>query len=158
MGGGLCVVRGEHLVLIDQRAPLIDRLRPRAGPGRSGERGRLHGPGGPRAGRPVAPREAPDRQGDRGAPGSRARRGSSKRTDPIERQARSRYVLCVKNRGYAASLERRKIYRRLNDIRASRHGLIRVVDESGQDYLYPSSYFVSIAVPKPARRALSHAR
>ena len=85
-------------------------------------------------------------------------RGSSKRIDPIERQARSRYVLCVKNRGYAASLERRKIYRRLNDIRASRHGLIRVVDESGQDYLYPSSYFVSIAVPKPARRALSHAR
>ncbi len=72
-------------------------------------------------------------------------RGSSKR-------------LCVKNRGYAASLERRKIYRRLNDIRASRHGLIRVVDESGQDYLYPSSYFVPIAVPKPARRALSHAR
>jgi hypothetical protein len=85
-------------------------------------------------------------------------RGSSKRIDPIERQARSRYVLCVKNRGYAASLERRKIYRRLNDLRASRHGLIRVVDESGQDYLYPSSYFVSIAVPKPARRALSHAR
>jgi hypothetical protein len=84
--------------------------------------------------------------------------GSSKRNDPTERQAQSRYVLCVKNLGYAASLERRKIYRRLNDLRASRHGLIRVVDESGQDHLYPSSYFVSIAVPKPARHALSHAR
>ncbi len=70
----------------------------------------------------------------------------------------SRYVLCVKNRGYAAALERRKVYRRLNDVRAGRHDLIRVVDESGQDYLYPSNYFVSIAVPKTARRALTDTR
>ena len=83
---------------------------------------------------------------------------SSKRTDPVGHQARARYVLCVKNRGHATSLERRKVYRRLNDARASRHGLVRVVDESGQDYLYPSSYFVSIAVPKTARRALAHIR
>ena len=72
--------------------------------------------------------------------------------------ARPRYVLCVKNRGYAASLERKKIYRRLDDARASRHGLIRVVDESGQDYLYPASYFAAIAVPEMARRALAHTR
>jgi hypothetical protein len=71
--------------------------------------------------------------------------------DPVGHQ----YVLCVKHRGYAASLQRRKVYRRLNDARASKHGLIRVVDESGQDYLYPSNYFVSIAVPKTARRALA---
>ena len=83
---------------------------------------------------------------------------SSKKTDPVGHQARPRYVLCVKNRGYAASLERRKIYRRLNDPRAGRHDLIRVVDESGQDYLYPSNYFVSIAVSKTARRALTHTR
>jgi hypothetical protein len=63
----------------------------------------------------------------------------------------------VRNRGYAASLERRKIYRRLSDTRAARHGLIRVVDESGEDYLYPSAYFVPIAVPKSARRAVSRA-
>ena len=81
--------------------------------------------------------------------------GSSKRVDAVGYSARTRYVLCVKNRGHAASLERKKVYRRLNDIRASRHGLIRVIDESGQDYLYPSSYFVSIAVPKIARRALA---
>jgi len=85
-------------------------------------------------------------------------RDSSKRSEPIGHRTRSRYVLCVKNRGYAASLARRKIYRRLNDARAARHGLIRVVDESGQDYLYPTGYFVSIAGPKPARRALSDAR
>ena len=83
---------------------------------------------------------------------------SSKKTNPVGHQARSRYVLCVKNRGYAASLERQKVYRRRNDARASRHGLIRVVDESGQDYLYPSSYFVSIAVPETARRALTYTR
>jgi hypothetical protein len=83
---------------------------------------------------------------------------SSKRIDPAGHHARSRYVLCVRNRGYAASLERRKIYRRLNDPRAGRHGLIRVVDESGQDYLYPSNYFVSIGVPKTARRALTDTR
>lgn len=83
---------------------------------------------------------------------------SSKRIDPVGQRARSRYVLCVKNRGYAASLERKKVYRRLDDARASRHGLIRVVDESGQDYLYPSSYFVSIAVPETARRALTRTR
>jgi hypothetical protein len=61
----------------------------------------------------------------------------------------------VRNRGYTASLERRKIYRRLSDARAARHDLVRVVDESGEDYLYPSAYFVPIAVPKSARRAVS---
>lgn len=71
---------------------------------------------------------------------------------------RSEYVLCVKTRGHAGSLERRKVYRRLDDGRASRHGLVRVIDESGQDYLYPSRYFVSIAVPKAARRALCDTR
>jgi hypothetical protein len=83
---------------------------------------------------------------------------SSKRIDPVGHRARSRYVLCVRNRGYAAALERKKVYRRLDDARANKHGLVRVVDESGQDYLYPSSYFVSIAVPETARRALTHMR
>lgn len=70
---------------------------------------------------------------------------------------RSRYLLCVRTQGYAMSLQRRKIYRRLNDGRAASHGLIRVVDESGQGYLYPRDCFVSITVPKTPRRALSHA-
>ena len=83
---------------------------------------------------------------------------SSKRTDVAGHGARPRYVLCVTNRGYAASLERKKIYRRLDDAGASRHGLIRVVDESGRDYLYPASYFVAIVVPEMARRALTRTR
>lgn len=63
-------------------------------------------------------------------------------------------VVCVKNRGYAASLERRKIYVALPDPIASRHGQIRVVDESGEDYLYPKSYFIPVCLPQAARKAV----
>jgi len=67
------------------------------------------------------------------------------------------YGLCVKNRGYAASLELRKIYRLLADPKAESRGLVRVVDESGDDYLYPSAFFVPIDVPKQATRLFVHA-
>jgi hypothetical protein len=68
------------------------------------------------------------------------------------RRLRSRYVLCVSNRGYPASLERRKVYRCLPDSETAMHALIRVVDESGMDYLYPERYFTPIAVPRAAAR------
>ncbi len=64
------------------------------------------------------------------------------------RRPHRRYVLCVGNKGYPASLEVRKIYQRLPDPDAARRGLARVVDESGEDYLYPESYFLSIELPK----------
>ena len=60
------------------------------------------------------------------------------------------FVLCIKNRGYPASLETRKIYRVLADEAAGTRGLLRIVDESGEDYLYPSKLFVPIDVPKSA--------
>jgi len=63
-------------------------------------------------------------------------------------------VVCVKNTGYAVSLERRKIYVALTDPTAAKHGLIRVIDESGEDYLYPKKLFLPIALPQAARRAL----
>jgi hypothetical protein len=72
-----------------------------------------------------------------------------------ERKSTTRYLLCVENEGYAASLERRKIYRRLPDARAASHGLIRIVDESGEDYLYPKAWFVPIAAPRTAARAFA---
>jgi len=72
----------------------------------------------------------------------------------VLRHPRSSYVLCVHNRGYRASLERGKIYRQITDAWAKSHDLIRIVDESGEDYLYPRRYFVAIAVPKAARTAL----
>jgi hypothetical protein len=50
-----------------------------------------------------------------------------------------RLVVCVENDGYPASLEKRKIYIALRDASAERHGLLRIVDESGDDYLYPKT-------------------
>lgn len=83
-----------------------------------------------------------------------SRSSSVSRAEPGLRQVRSSYVVCVRNPGYRASLELRKIYRRIADTWAHSHGLIRIVDESGEDYLYPRDYFVSIPVPKAARTAL----
>lgn len=77
------------------------------------------------------------------------------RAERSARRLRSRYVLCISNQDYPASLETRKIYLRLPDSDAGKHGLVRVVDESGEDYLYPERYFVSIAVPRAIARALS---
>ncbi|WP_226588155.1 hypothetical protein [Microseira wollei] len=54
----------------------------------------------------------------------------------------TQFVLCVKNDNYTASLEVRKVYRVIPDSRAAEHQLIRVIDESEEDYLYPSDYFV----------------
>ena len=65
------------------------------------------------------------------------------------------FVVCIKNEGYAASLELRKIYEVIPDERAADHQMIRVVDESGEDYLYPSDFFIPIDLPKPIERALA---
>lgn len=68
---------------------------------------------------------------------------------------RNRYALCVKNRGYAASLELRKVYRLLPDPPAERKGLVRIVDESGEDYLFPSTFFLEIELPRAVSRVFS---
>jgi hypothetical protein len=67
---------------------------------------------------------------------------------------RCQFVVCIKNDGYDVSLERRKIYVAISDESAARHGLVRVVDESGDDYLYPSECFASIDLPASVRRAV----
>jgi len=66
----------------------------------------------------------------------------------------ARFVLCVRNRHYPASLELRKVYRLLSDEQASRRHQVRVIDESGEDYLYPEEYFVPIKLPQAAERAV----
>lgn len=63
-------------------------------------------------------------------------------------------MVCVANTGYPASLELRKIYEVLPDADASTHGLIRVIDESGEDYLYPSKFFVRIDLTRPVETAI----
>ena len=69
-----------------------------------------------------------------------------------------RYLLCVKNVGYETSLERRKVYRALANAKAESHGLVRVVDESGEDYLYPADFFLPVSLPVEAARAFASSR
>ena len=69
-------------------------------------------------------------------------------------RASKRLVICVDNSGYEVSLERRKIYVCLPDAKAERLGQLRVIDESGEDYLYPKEAFVGVALPQPVRRAV----
>jgi hypothetical protein len=67
------------------------------------------------------------------------------------------FVICVENKGYAASLELRKIYQVSPDKAASKLHQIRVIDESGEDYLYPEDYFVSVQLPLAVERAFRRA-
>jgi len=69
-----------------------------------------------------------------------------------------RFVVCVKNRGFAASLEVRKVYRVVPDPAAESHGLLRVIDESGEDYLFPESCFVALDLPIGVVRAIFNRR
>jgi len=64
------------------------------------------------------------------------------------------YVVCINNDDYSASLELHKIYRVLPDEDAAADSDIRIIDESGEDYLYPASYFASIKVPAEVEESL----
>ena len=71
-------------------------------------------------------------------------------------QPRKNFLLCVSSKD-CADLEKGKVYPVLPDAKAKRDGYVRVVDESGEDYLYPESYFVAIDLPARVREALSSA-
>ena len=66
---------------------------------------------------------------------------------------RRSWVVCVRNEGYEASVERRRIYEVLPDADAEAHNQLRVVDESGDDYLFPARFFATIVWPGAVRRA-----
>jgi hypothetical protein len=68
-----------------------------------------------------------------------------------------RFVVCVRNTGYPASLEQNKIYVAIPDEDAERHGQLRVIDESGEDYLFSADRFVAIEVPAAVRASLLRA-
>ncbi|HQR49320.1 MAG TPA: hypothetical protein PL152_08280 [Steroidobacteraceae bacterium] len=72
-------------------------------------------------------------------------------------KATTQLVVCLDNSGYEVSLERRKIYVSVPDGRAEKRRQIRVIDESGEDYLYPQEYFVAIALPQPIKKAVLEA-
>lgn len=71
-----------------------------------------------------------------------------------KRQSEPRYAVCVKNKGYEVSLERNKIYSLIPDAEAEQDGDVRVVDESGEDYLYQRDWFVAIQVPEAVEASL----
>jgi hypothetical protein len=68
--------------------------------------------------------------------------------------AERQFVICIQNEGYPASLELWKVYRVLPDEKAAKHQLVRVIDESGEDYLYSESYFAPIELPQAVEEAL----
>jgi hypothetical protein len=74
-----------------------------------------------------------------------------------KRKSAGLFLLCLNNEGYPASLEVRKVYQSLPDVVASSRGFVRVIDESGEDYLYPSDCFVAVDLPREAARAFAGA-
>ena len=72
------------------------------------------------------------------------------------KQTEPRFVLCVKN-DECDDLEIRKVYRVIGDQKAEKDGYLRVIDESGDDYLYPASYFVQLELPREAEQAIAAA-
>ena len=70
---------------------------------------------------------------------------------------KKRFVVCVRNTGYPAALELRKIYQALPDADAAAHNLVRVIDESGEDYLYPEKFFLALDLPQGVEAALRRA-
>tara|TARA_R110002049_G_scaffold138614_2_gene298778 strand:+ start:3836 stop:4057 length:222 start_codon:yes stop_codon:yes gene_type:complete len=70
---------------------------------------------------------------------------------------KSKLVICIENSDYPASLEKRKIYELLPDPKAEKIGQVRIIDESGEDYLYPSTLFVEANLPKAVQTAVIEA-
>jgi hypothetical protein len=79
---------------------------------------------------------------------------STKRRKPARRSAQQ-FVVCIKNDGYPASLELHKIYRVVRDAPAMRDGDVRIIDESGQDYLYPAEWFAAVELPRRVKTSLT---
>jgi hypothetical protein len=67
------------------------------------------------------------------------------------------FAVCINNTEYPGSLELHKIYRVIADEDAAQDGDIRVIDESGEDYLYPADWFAMVELPKALQKAILHA-
>ena len=72
--------------------------------------------------------------------------------------AEKHFVICINNLNYEASLERWKLYEAIKDKKAEAHKQIRVIDESGEDYLFPKEYFEPIELPKNVLEAMNSAK
>jgi hypothetical protein len=67
------------------------------------------------------------------------------------------FLICVNNDGYEVSLERRKLYEKVRDRKAESHGMVRIIDESGDAYLYPEDCFLAVKLPAPIHKAVRSA-
>lgn len=84
-----------------------------------------------------------------------AKKNSSSRSRfATDKRLRGHFAICVRNDEYPASLELRKLYPVLEDEFADDHGMVRVIDESGEDYLFPDDYFVRVNLPLAVKRKL----
>jgi hypothetical protein len=91
------------------------------------------------------------------SPSARKRGDSPPTRRPVTaeiKNAQGSFAICVQNKDYPASLELRKLYRVLDDEFADKHEMIRIIDESGEDYLFPNSYFVRVTLPQSVESAL----
>lgn len=75
----------------------------------------------------------------------------------MKKSQSKQWVICVDNEGYEASLELRKLYAALRDPAADKQGLVRVIDESGEDYLYSKALFRIVALPQSIKKAVQDA-
>jgi hypothetical protein len=82
-------------------------------------------------------------------------KSSSRSRSKKKAEAPQHFAVCVRNDGYGASLELRKLYPVLPDAFGDEHGMIRVIDESGEDYLYPVTYFVRVELPRAVEQTLA---
>ena len=74
------------------------------------------------------------------------------------KRAERNFVVCVSNKAYPASLEVRNVYQSIPDDEAAKRHHVRVIDESGEDYVYPEEYFVPIQLLQSAERAVLRAK
>ena len=72
----------------------------------------------------------------------------------MARSPTKQIVVCVNNDGDAVALEKRKLYVTLRDAAAEKHGLIRIIDESGSGYVYPKAMFRTVALPQSVKKAV----
>ena len=72
----------------------------------------------------------------------------------MSKQSAHKLVICLENHGYEVSLERRKVYVALEDAAADALGLLRIIDESGEDFLYPTAQFIDARLPAAVRDAI----
>ena len=70
------------------------------------------------------------------------------------RRSANKFAVCINNSQYPASLELHKIYRVLRDEDAAKDADLRIIDESGEDYLYPAEWFVPIALPQKVKSSV----